>query len=108
MQILELSLAGVFTHGGGHFSVGGMVGEVCTSKGQVLSHSWLTISQMADMYSSPGDPLFWLHHGMLDNIWNEWQRASQLFVPPFSQKEIIDFVTDFSTRKDEIGGPDTM
>jgi hypothetical protein len=59
MQNLELDLAGVLTHGGGHFGVGGMVGE------------------MSDMYSSPGDPLSWLHHGMLDNLWNQWQRASK-------------------------------
>jgi len=72
MQSLELDLAGVLTHGGGHFGVGGMVGE------------------MSDMYSSPGDPLFWLHHAMLDNIWNTWQRAN------------------WTTRKSEVGGPDTM
>jgi tyrosinase len=59
MQNLKLEVSGVWTHGGGHFGVGGMVGE------------------MSNMYSSPGDPLFWLHHGMLDNIWNQWQRASK-------------------------------
>ena len=58
-------LSGITTHGGGHFGVGGMVGE------------------MSDMYSSPGDPLFFLHHAKLDYEWNRWQRlceCSPLFI----------------------------
>lgn len=31
VQALDLSLSGITTHGGGHFSVGGMVGEVLFS-----------------------------------------------------------------------------
>jgi tyrosinase len=27
----------------------------------------------ADFHSSPTDPLFFLHHGMIDNIWTTWQ-----------------------------------
>ncbi|PVH73894.1 Di-copper centre-containing protein [Cadophora sp. DSE1049] len=72
VQSMELSIAGIATHGGGHFSVGGAVGE------------------MSEMYSSPGDPIFWMHHGMLDNMWNQWQRLN------------------WSVRKAEIAGPDTM
>jgi tyrosinase len=26
-----------------------------------------------DFYSSPGDPIFWFHHGMVDRIWWIWQ-----------------------------------
>lgn len=39
-------------HGGGHWQVGG---------------------SMMDFHSSPSDPLFYLHHGMVDRIWTVWQ-----------------------------------
>ena len=39
-------------HAGGHFGVGGM---------------------MADQHASPSDPVFWLHHGMIDRVWTLWQ-----------------------------------
>jgi tyrosinase len=39
-------------HGGGHWGMGGAA---------------------ADFHSSPADPLFFLHHGMIDNIWTTWQ-----------------------------------
>ena len=28
---------------------------------------------MANIRVSPSDPIFWLHHGQLDKVWNEWQ-----------------------------------
>ncbi|CAI0654038.1 unnamed protein product [Colletotrichum noveboracense] len=42
-------------HGAGHQGVGGMYG--------VLS----------DIWASPGDPLFWLHHCNIDRSWWSWQ-----------------------------------
>lgn len=39
-------------HAGGHFGVGGM---------------------MPDQYASTADPIFWLHHGMMDRTWTLWQ-----------------------------------
>ena len=63
---------------------------------------------MSDMWASPGDPLFWLHHGMLDNIWNQWQRASKLDISRTLQLTNTNFIVDFTTRKSEVGGPDTM
>ncbi|KAM7194203.1 hypothetical protein V8F33_007349 [Rhypophila sp. PSN 637] len=60
------------THGGGHLGVGGNVGEI------------------ANMYSSPGDPLFFLHHSQIDRTWDKWQKLN------------------WPARKSEIAGPDTM
>ncbi|KAF1993505.1 Di-copper centre-containing protein [Amniculicola lignicola CBS 123094] len=40
-------------HMAGHYTIGGDPG--------------------GDFYSSPGDPLFWFHHGMIDRIWWIWQ-----------------------------------
>lgn len=31
---------------------------------------------MGDTYSSPIDPLFWLHHAQLDRIWANWQEGA--------------------------------
>lgn len=39
-------------HAAGHFSIGGDAG---------------------DLFSSPVDPVFWLHHAMLDRVWWIWQ-----------------------------------
>ncbi|KAF2187156.1 Di-copper centre-containing protein, partial [Zopfia rhizophila CBS 207.26] len=44
-------------------------------------------SSMLNVFSSPGDPLFYLHHTYLDKLWWEWQ------------------VKDFPTRLTDIAGP---
>ncbi|CAN9189060.1 unnamed protein product [Alternaria alternata] len=44
--------AGINPHGLGHMGVGG---------------------DIRDIYSSPNDPLFWLHHTQLDYMWALWQ-----------------------------------
>ena len=41
-------------HGGGHYAIGGTG---------------------YDFFGSPQDPAFYLHHSMLDNIWEQWQAA---------------------------------
>ncbi|EEP82997.1 conserved hypothetical protein [Uncinocarpus reesii 1704] len=43
----------VGVHGGGHFALGGDPGR--------------------DVFVSPGDPAFFLHHGMIDRVWWIWQ-----------------------------------
>ncbi|KAK8135071.1 hypothetical protein PG984_007083 [Apiospora sp. TS-2023a] len=40
-------------HGGGHYVINGDPG--------------------GDLYISPGDPAFWVHHGMMDRMWTLWQ-----------------------------------
>ncbi|ORY69010.1 uncharacterized protein BCR38DRAFT_406885 [Pseudomassariella vexata] len=40
-------------HMGGHYTIGGDPG--------------------GDFFASPGDPMFWFHHGMIDRIWWIWQ-----------------------------------
>jgi tyrosinase len=39
-------------HGGGHFAIGGDPG--------------------GDLFTSPGDPAFYLHHGQVDRLWTLW------------------------------------
>jgi tyrosinase len=56
-------------HGSGHFGVGGVLG---------------TIGNAAN---SPGDPLFFLHHGNLDRVLWQWQQK------------------DLATRLHQVGGP---
>ncbi|CAK4025475.1 Tyrosinase orsC [Lecanosticta acicola] len=43
-------------HGGGHYTLGGDPGR--------------------DVYVSPGDPMFFLHHGNIDRVWWIWQMLS--------------------------------
>ncbi|KAK4187244.1 hypothetical protein QBC35DRAFT_410854 [Podospora australis] len=45
--------ANVGVHAAGHFTIGGDPG--------------------GDFYTSPNDPAFWVHHGMIDRTWTIWQ-----------------------------------
>ncbi|KAK5153809.1 hypothetical protein LTS14_007028 [Recurvomyces mirabilis] len=58
-------------HGGGHWLGGGP-------------------SQLEDFHSSPNDPIFFLHHAMIDRIWTVWQYL------------------DIENRLDEIYGTHTL
>ncbi|KAI0880505.1 Di-copper centre-containing protein [Annulohypoxylon maeteangense] len=57
-------------HGGGHYTIGGDPG--------------------ADVFVSPGDPAFFLHHGMIDLVWWTWQSL------------------DYENRRDAISGTGTF
>ncbi|KAL5113696.1 hypothetical protein ACEQ8H_008425 [Pleosporales sp. CAS-2024a] len=46
--------ASIGVHGGGHYAMGGDPGR--------------------DLFTSPGDPLFYLHHSMIDRTWWIWQQ----------------------------------
>jgi tyrosinase len=56
-------------HGGGHFTIG----YVAFSKG--LPNSMLTHHRGdpgGDLFTSPGDPAFYLHHAQVDRLWTAW------------------------------------
>ncbi|KAF3904429.1 Tyrosinase [Orbilia brochopaga] len=59
-------------HGGGHYGIGGTYGI------------------MGDLYLSPGDPSFWLHHSNLDRVWHSWQKCN------------------WNARKLDMGGPSQL
>jgi tyrosinase len=48
------------------------------------------LGQLADIYASPGDPLFYLHHAQVDRLWWKWQKLN------------------LKRRLKEIAGPDTQ
>lgn len=94
-------------HGGGHWLGGGP-------------------SQLEDFHSSPNDPVFFLHHGMIDRIWIIWQNLDingrQNIIhgtstlnndPPSDPMQLSDmipfgFVADdqvFGDLMDNFGGP---
>lgn len=97
----SIAAEGVTTHGAGHLGVGGQIGEVRIVHPLCNVHRWsmsvpklliitATSSQMSNIYSSPGDPLFYLHHGGLDWLWWTWQQA------------------DWPARNFTVDGPDTQ
>lgn len=36
-------------------------------------HHRITCENQQDIYVSPGDPLFYLHHAFIDRLWWKWQ-----------------------------------
>ncbi|KAF7717663.1 Uncharacterized protein PECH_002957 [Penicillium ucsense] len=73
-------------HGGGHFSLG---------------------STMQDLFASPQDPAFMLHHGMIDRLWAMWQSKDErhrryalngtatILNPPWGKPVALDTVMEF-------------
>ncbi|KIJ45896.1 hypothetical protein M422DRAFT_250683 [Sphaerobolus stellatus SS14] len=57
-------------HMSAHVIVGGDLGGDCPQDIEGCSH-------VKDPQWSPNDPLFWLHHAMVDRVWYLWQRAHQ-------------------------------
>lgn len=82
-------------HGGGHFSVGGVLGSI------------------SNAYNSPADPIFWLHHANLDRIWWNWQKQmiwsrtqdiSGPIVPfDYENKAAGNVTLDFKVNLGEVG-----
>ncbi|KAE8353189.1 hypothetical protein BDV28DRAFT_165125 [Aspergillus coremiiformis] len=74
------------SHGGGHHGVGGT---------------------MVDLFTSPQDPVFILHHGMIDRMWTQWQNqdvvnrryalngTTVIYDPPGAPPVTLDTVVEF-------------
>lgn len=87
-------------HGGGHFTIGGDPG--------------------GDIYTSPGDPVFWLHHGQIDRTWWIWQNQDianrqnaisgtiTMFNSPASRNGTLDDVLYLGVNADDIAIKDVM
>jgi tyrosinase len=52
MQLQGVPGIGIGAHGGGHYTIGG---------------------DASDLFASPADPAFFLHHGQVDRMWTIWQ-----------------------------------
>lgn len=73
-------------HGGGHFNIG---------------------STMQDLFSSPQDPAFMLHHAMIDRLWAIWQAGDEgsrrfavngtnrILNPPWAETVALDMNMEF-------------
>ncbi|KAK3383479.1 hypothetical protein B0T24DRAFT_688013 [Lasiosphaeria ovina] len=55
--------SGMGVHNAGHFTIAGDPG--------------------GDFYTSPNDPAFWVHHGMIDRTWSIWQTQN------FSTRQLV-------------------
>ncbi|TVY44172.1 Tyrosinase-like protein [Lachnellula occidentalis] len=87
-------------HGAGHFTIGGDPG--------------------GDIYTSPGDPVFWLHHGQIDRTWWIWQNqdiANRLDVisgtltmndSPASRNGTLDDLLDLRVLADPVAIKDVV
>ena|ERR1700742_1175085 len=45
---------------------------------------------MADLFTSTNDPLFWVHHGGIDNFWWRWQGRNQTRLKDI-RRSVIEF-----------------
>ncbi|KAF3769370.1 hypothetical protein M406DRAFT_65644 [Cryphonectria parasitica EP155] len=67
-------------HVAGHNSSGGIVSTwsypTVYSPSPDQSHFYWALAFMADIMASPGDPVFFLHHGHIDRMWWNWQTAN--------------------------------
>lgn len=49
----------------------------------------------ADIFASPADPAFWLHHGMVDKLWTEFQ-AKDPWARVYGEDALAGTVTGFN------------
>jgi tyrosinase len=48
---------------------------------------------MGNLYTSTNDPLFWIHHGGIDNFWWRWQGRNQTRLND-ARRSVISFHQD--------------
>lgn len=72
----KIDVEGLTYHGGGHLGVGGELGMVSLHDGTFPKPTLTWLLQMGDVYNSPSDPLFFLHHEALDWLWWKWESMS--------------------------------
>lgn len=53
------------------------------------SRPHLFIGGAMNSFASPDDPIFWLHHAMVDKVWTMWQDCHALFDPANIAPEIF-------------------
>ena len=73
-------------HGGGHFSVGGVLGTMGDMWNSPSGELWQNLTHPCHL-SACSDPVFYLHHANLDRLWWSWQKM------------------DLSRRLTDISGP---
>lgn len=86
-------------HGNVHLILGGDLGGTCPSDS--------TDCQPGPTFSA-NEPIFWLHHAMVDKVWYDWQNANGLNQRAFEggSVQMIDNVTVY--KKYPNGGPPNL
>ncbi|TGZ76212.1 putative tyrosinase [Ascodesmis nigricans] len=52
-------------------------GDLPTMGVHIAGHFTINGDPGSDVFTSPGDPAFWLHHGMIDRVWWIWQNLNR-------------------------------
>ncbi|KAK0455468.1 Di-copper centre-containing protein [Desarmillaria tabescens] len=86
-------------HGSVHEIFGGDLGGICPSDS--------TICQPGPTFSA-NEPIFWLHHAMVDKVWYDWQNANELNARAFEggSVQMIDNITVYKEYSN--GGPPNL
>lgn len=85
LDVLPPNFVNTSIHTGGHWSIGGSFGQI------------------TDLYISPSDPLFFLHHSNLDRVFWSWQSRKL----PYRLTDISGPVV-FGDYKNQVAGNTTL
>lgn len=114
-------------HAGGHFWVGGDPGKLfhpspnmSKPQNKIPYRQTNPLQTGGDLFASPGDPYFFLHHAQIDRTWWIWQNqdlktrqnalagTNTLFNFPPSANTTLDDVLDLGVLAPEIKIADAM